>query len=211
MVQFSFASALFAPNRLMQFLVEPLSLVVTSTATHGPKEASTSLPPSSPLLALNPPAVEFDLPPSALASSVPIPETPKIPSSPTPVTPAPVSSSLDYEWSSLLRVKNHLDALVQNPLRFWNPAEIDFVDELPVQALEVHELSDLVTQNSSNSNFIGHVEWLQSAETMLYSLASCKGLSHSFAVQHELMKRGLQSESKAVRILLLDLNNLTLL
>lgn len=113
---------------------------------------------------------------------------------------APEESNLKYEWHSLMNIDAHLTNLDDNPLRFWNPTDIQFRDGV-MQAFpaDAVDLSSLVSDHSSNSPFIGHAEWLHRAHISLCELHPCGSLSVRFSLKHKVVKHHLERVVEATR------------
>lgn len=111
----------------------------------------------------------------------------------------PDNSNLEYEWHTLINIDAHLTNLDHNPLRFWNPTEIQFRDGVMQPLPDSLDLSSVVSDHPSNSPFIGHAEWLHRAHISLYELLPCKPLSVHFSSKHEVVRRHLERVVEATR------------
>ncbi|KAJ3906873.1 hypothetical protein F5879DRAFT_920267 [Lentinula edodes] len=92
----------------------------------------------------------------------------------------------EYEWQFLEKIQLHLANLKENPLRFWNPAEIQFRKDLG----EYPDNSDLtfpLDRDSRNSVFMGHVEWLRESQRFLERTMSMRKVSHAFSCKHKVV------------------------
>lgn len=140
------------------------------------------------------------LPPAAISAPVSAPLPPgnsnKDRDSPQQPQSQP-THSLEYEWQSLRIMEAHLAELKTNPLRYWNPADTQFLGDIDQSLPETIDFRTLVSDHPSNSLIIGHAEWLQRAGASLGQLSSCKSLSIQFRLKHELITRQLEQQVKA--------------
>ncbi|KAJ3902377.1 hypothetical protein F5879DRAFT_923893 [Lentinula edodes] len=111
--------------------------------------------------------------------------------------PPPITN-INYEWQFLSKMQLHLQDLKGDPSRFWNPADIQFrgdLDKFPLDA----DLTSCLCDDSRNSIFMGHVEWLRESQRFIDRTLPMRKLSHTFSCKHIVVATALEEEVRTTQ------------
>ncbi|KAJ4492032.1 hypothetical protein C8J55DRAFT_556321 [Lentinula edodes] len=93
--------------------------------------------------------------------------------------------NLKYEWVRPETINRQLESLEANPLRYWNPAKVNFQEGLSESHfIDYPSLASLVSESSVNSLLLGHLEWLRNSRVTLEQNRDAARLSSRFSCKH---------------------------
>ncbi|KAJ3765056.1 hypothetical protein FB446DRAFT_834194, partial [Lentinula raphanica] len=109
------------------------------------------------------------------------------------------ATNIDYEWQVLEKLQSQLLELKNDPLKYWNPADVQFSNNITELPNNEGNFTSCLAKDTRNSTFLGYVDWLQESQRFLVSTQRLRMLSYGFSCKHKVVTIALEAELKNVR------------
>lgn len=107
---------------------------------------------------------------------------------------------LQCEWRELEAISSRLQSIKSEPLRFWNPAEVNFKSDLNEADFDRSvSLFSVASSITANSLLLGHIDWLQDTRATLHRFERIAQLSNRFSCKLKVVSRCLEEVESLTR------------